>query len=308
MYIYIYIYIISVTHGRWRSRCLVFSPTKQSSASTVSSAPALWQTLSSSSELVAEDPAGEGGAASSLMFERWRRKIQGERKSLRCKVAQKFQPNHAEWDRFTWTVRLGVPPGRRREIWYACSGAATKERETESSYGALLAQGRERKEDRAAIEKDVPRAGIPEEEAGQRASLANVLLAFAAKNPRIGYCQSTSFVAAALLVYNEEERAFWMLCSLVEDLMPAGYYAPAMTGIKADLRLMDSLVEKYLPQLHGKFEALGIDWSLLWLLPWLHCLFVTALPAETSHRVLDCLLHEGPKVVIIITLLLFNYY
>ena len=35
-------------------------------------------------------------------------------------------------------------------------------------------------------------------------ALENVLLAFAAKNSKIGYCQSMSFVAATMLMYMEE--------------------------------------------------------------------------------------------------------
>ena len=52
-----------------------------------------------------------------------------------------------------------------------------------------------------------------------QAALRRVLLAFAAQNPRIGYCQSMNFLAAALLLALDraEEPAFWVLVCLIDD-------------------------------------------------------------------------------------------
>ncbi len=51
------------------------------------------------------------------------------------------------------------------------------------------------------------------------AALRRVLLAFSAHSPRIGYCQSMNFLAAALLLALDraEERAFWVLVCLIDD-------------------------------------------------------------------------------------------
>ena len=55
-----------------------------------------------------------------------------------------------------------------------------------------------------------------------------MLVAFACRNPRIGYCQSLNFVAGALLLADLSERdAFFALCTLVEDVMPSDYYSQA---------------------------------------------------------------------------------
>lgn len=52
-----------------------------------------------------------------------------------------------------------------------------------------------------------------------QAALRRVLLAFSAQNPRIGYCQSMNFLAAALLLAldRSEEKAFWVLVCLIDD-------------------------------------------------------------------------------------------
>jgi len=50
--------------------------------------------------------------------------------------------------------------------------------------------------------------------------------------PDLGYCQGVGVIAAILLLILEEEDAFWLLCAIVEDLLPASYYTPSLIGIR----------------------------------------------------------------------------
>merc|ERR1740121_1933511 len=69
-----------------------------------------------------------------------------------------------------------------------------------------------------------------------------------------------------------------------------------MSGLRSDLKLLDSLIGHYLPNLKVHLTKQGIDLAPI-TMNWFLCLFVNTLPAEQSHRVLDCLHHEGPKVL-----------
>merc|ERR1719401_292926 len=69
-----------------------------------------------------------------------------------------------------------------------------------------------------------------------------------------------------------------------------------MSGLRSDLRLLDSLIGQYLPGLKSHLTQRSIDLAPI-TMNWFLCLFVNTLPAEESHRVLDCLLHEGSKVL-----------
>jgi hypothetical protein len=47
-------------------------------------------------------------------------------------------------------------------------------------------------------------------------SLRKVLLAYATRNQRIGYCQSMNYICGLLLFHMNEERSFWVLAALIE--------------------------------------------------------------------------------------------
>eukprot|EP01119_Soliformovum_irregulare_P016918 TRINITY_DN4968_c0_g1_i2.p1 TRINITY_DN4968_c0_g1~~TRINITY_DN4968_c0_g1_i2.p1 ORF type:complete len:483 (-),score=130.09 TRINITY_DN4968_c0_g1_i2:4-1452(-) len=126
-------------------------------------------------------------------------------------------------------------------------------------------------------------------------SLRNVLVAYSWRNPRVGYTQSMNFLVALLLTEMNEEDAFWITASVVEELLP-DYYSPSMIGSIADHRVFEILVEKYLPEIHAHLQALNIPMQVL-ALSWFLALFITYLPLELSTRVLDCFFYESHRVV-----------
>ncbi|KAJ1461097.1 rab-GTPase-TBC domain-containing protein [Pelagophyceae sp. CCMP2097] len=97
--------------------------------------------------------------------------------------------------------RLLPPPLLRRDV-----DAATAERRLVSAVSPAA---------RADVECDVPRSG---ERRPRRAPLRRVLLAYAARSQRVGYCQGLDVVAASILreVGGDEAYAFWLLAALVE--------------------------------------------------------------------------------------------
>jgi len=54
-------------------------------------------------------------------------------------------------------------------------------------------------------------------------TLRMILIAYGLRNPEVGYCQSMNFLAAFLLLNMEEDRAFWVLAAIIEDILPDGY-------------------------------------------------------------------------------------
>lgn len=56
-------------------------------------------------------------------------------------------------------------------------------------------------------------------------------------------------MAACLLLFLEEEDAFWMMCAIIEDLLPASYFSTTLLGVQTDQRVLRHLIVQYLPRL-----------------------------------------------------------
>lgn len=69
-----------------------------------------------------------------------------------------------------------------------------------------------------------------------------------------------------------------------------------LSGLNVEQRMFDVLVERKHPRLIEVFDRL--ECSLGGLTgEWFSRMFTTALPAETTARVWDCVMVEGPKVL-----------
>ncbi len=50
----------------------------------------------------------------------------------------------------------------------------------------------------------------------------------------------------------EEETAFWMMCSIIEDILPPSYFsADSLLGVQADQRVLCELVSVFLPRVES---------------------------------------------------------
>ena len=61
-------------------------------------------------------------------------------------------------------------------------------------------------------------------------SLRRVLKAFSIYNSKIGYCQSMNFLSGLLLLFMDEERAFWMLVIMTSKYLP-GVHSINLEGV-----------------------------------------------------------------------------
>lgn len=158
-------------------------------------------------------------------------------------------------DKLRSLVLAGIPHSMRPQLWMRLSGALQKKRNSEMSYRDIV-KNSSNDETIAAkqIEKDLLRTmpsnacfsnmnsiGVPR--------LRRILRGLAWLYPEIGYCQGTGMVAASLLLFLEEEDAFWMMCAIIEELVPASYFSTTLMGVQTDQRVLRQLIVQYLPRL-----------------------------------------------------------
>ncbi|KAK3257342.1 hypothetical protein CYMTET_33567 [Cymbomonas tetramitiformis] len=208
-------------------------------------------------------------------------------------------------------VRKGIPPVLRPSTWYYICGANMRREAAGRGYYENILQDHagEHSKITALIDLDLPRT-FPENAfiSGPEgtAQLRRVLRAFSFHNTHIRYCQSMNYIAGILLlVLKDDEKAFWVLVVLIEDILYPNCHAETLEGCHVEQRTLKALLELKMPRLSQHFDELMCDLSCI-TTEWVLCLFTKSLPAETVCRVLDSILLEGSKVLFRISLAIFK--
>lgn len=108
-------------------------------------------------------------------------------------------------------------------------------------------------------------------------------------------------IAALLLLLIEEEDAFWLMATIVEDILPASYYSSTLIGIQADQKVLMSLISNYLPDVDAILKEHDIELSLI-TLHWFLTLFASVLHMKILLRIWDLFFFDGSIVLFQITL------
>ncbi|KAJ8873633.1 hypothetical protein PR048_024455 [Dryococelus australis] len=204
-------------------------------------------------------------------------------------------------------VHAGIPHSLRPQMWLRLSGNLSEKLSSEMSYKDIVkASSNDALMTSKQIEKDLLRTmpgntcfshftstGIPR--------LRRVLRGLAWLYPDIGYCQGTGMIAASLLLLMEEEDAFWMMSTIVEDLLPASYYSSTLIGIQADQRVLRSLISSFLPDVDQALKEHDIELSLI-TLHWFLTLFASVVHMKILLRIWDLFFFDGSLVLFQITL------
>lgn len=73
------------------------------------------------------------------------------------------------------------------------------------------------------------------EETPFASSLRRILLAVSVIREDIQYCQGMNKLAAFLLiVVMEEEKVFWILAAILQNMFPEGYFDKTLSGARID--------------------------------------------------------------------------
>ncbi|KAG7928465.1 hypothetical protein KL925_001765 [Ogataea polymorpha] len=225
-------------------------------------------------------------------------------------------------------VRKGIPAEWRGDAWFYFAKGHDKMKDNKGVYDKLVDETMNMiNENTEAIEKDLHRT-FPEnvhfnditrngntEESPLLQTLRRVLKCFSKYRPSIGYCQSLNFIAGLLLVFLDEERAFWMLVIVTERYLP-GIHEFDLEGVNVHQGVLMLCLRQYLPNVWALINesSHSNNNSFLYDLPtlsfcttsWFMSIFVGVLPIETTLRVWDCLFYEESKAIFQVSLTIFK--
>ena len=187
----------------------------------------------------------------------------------------------------------GIPVAYRAKIWSECCGA--RGLRVPGYYEDLVNRPEEHDDPQVSnqIKADITRTltdNIFFRKGPGVSKLNEVLLAYSRRNAEVGYCQGMNLVTAnLLLIMPSAEDAFWVLVSIVESILPTGYYDHSLLASRADQQVLRQYVSEVLPKLSQHFEDLSIDLETM-TFQWFLSVFTDCLSAEALFRVWDVVL------------------
>ncbi|CAF0786350.1 unnamed protein product [Adineta steineri] len=231
-------------------------------------------------------------------------------------IIQKIDPKQLRQDTkipLLLQQSLGIPTSLRAQMWMCLSGSVHKKHQAKMSYTDMLKQcNNDSQLYSKQIEKDLLRtlptnACFMTMNASGISRLRRILRTVAWLFPDIGYCQGMGVICATLLLLFEEEDAFWMMCSIVEDLLPGQYYSVSLFGVQVDIRVFRYLIQQYLPNIHKVFNEHDIDLTLI-CFQWFLTLYSNVFHTKFIYHLWDYFFFYGSIILFQIGLMMLKQY
>ena len=242
-----------------------------------------------------------------------------------------FPPRSPKTQRF---ILKGLPPAWRGAAWFHYAGGEVYLSSHPHLYSNLVTTSELTlsDNDKEAIERDLHRTfpdnihfkssphtslGSSQPEGPLLSSLRRVLRAFAAHNPKVGYCQSLNFLAGLLLLFLPEEKAFIMLHIITTTILP-GTHDVSLEGANVDLWVLMVALKSTQPAIWSKVgssdpgeDTLNMPSTklppiTLCTTSWFMSLFIGTLPIESVLRVWDVLFYDGARTLFRVALAIFK--
>ncbi|EAW06794.1 TBC domain-containing protein [Aspergillus clavatus NRRL 1] len=209
-------------------------------------------------------------------------------------LGNKGKVGRAKWREFRSLVLGGIPVALRAKIWSECSGASSMR--VPGYYDDLVRGIGGTDPDPsvvAQIDMDINRTltdNVFFRKGPGVSKLREVLLAYSRRNAEVGYCQGMNLIAASLLLITPTaEDAFWILVSMIENILPHHYYDHGLLASRADQVVLRQYISEVLPNLSAHLDSLGVELEAL-TFQWFLSIFTDCLSAEALYRVWDVVL------------------
>ncbi|XP_028669678.1 USP6 N-terminal-like protein isoform X2 [Erpetoichthys calabaricus] len=213
------------------------------------------------------------------------------------------------WDKYKNSEKLarriykGIPLQLRGEVWCLLLDIPKIKAEKKDFYEKLKQRARATSPDVRQIDLDVNRTYrdhimFKDRYDVKQQALFHVLIAYSVYNTEVGYCQGMSQVTALLLIYMNEEDAFWALVRLLSGQKHAmhGFFVPGFPKLLRFQEHHDKILKKLMPKLKEHLDSQDVFTSL-YTVKWFFQCFIDRTPFTLTLRLWDIYILEGERIL-----------
>lgn len=236
--------------------------------------------------------------------------VEAKQKQVELDRTQKWVKMLKSWDKYYPGEKLvrriykGIPDRLRGEVWGRLLNLNKIKGEQEGIYQRMRNRARTKSTSIRQIDLDVNRTYrnqimFRERYGVKQQALFHVLAAYSVYNTEVGYCQGMSEIAALLLMYLNEEDAFWGLSQMFisEKHTLHGFFIPGFPKLLRFQEHHDNVLKKYLPKIRRHLERNEIYTSFYTIKWYLQC-FLDRTPFHLTLRLWDIYMLEGDRLLV----------
>ncbi|XP_078663036.1 uncharacterized protein LOC144906542 isoform X2 [Branchiostoma floridae x Branchiostoma belcheri] len=241
-------------------------------------------------------------------------------KTLEVERVPKWLKMLKNWDKYVNSDKLhkrvykGIPHSLRGEVWSRLLDIAKIKQEQDGIYERMRVSARNSSPDVRQIDLDVNRTYrnhimFRDRYGVKQQALFHVLSAYSMYNTEVGYCQGMSEIAALMLMYLNEEDAFWAISVLLTDNKHKmhGFFIPGFPKLLRFQDHHDKLLGKFLPKVKKNLDLNEIHTSL-YSMKWFFQCFLSRVPFRLVLRLWDIYILEGEAVLTAMALTVFKMH
>ncbi|KAI4878101.1 hypothetical protein NFI96_027898, partial [Prochilodus magdalenae] len=240
--------------------------------------------------------------------------LEEKQKQLEIERVQKWLKMVQKWEKYKNSERMmkrvykGIPLKLRGQAWSLLLDIEKIKRENDGKYEKMKEQAKIYSTEIKQIDLDVNRTfrnhimfmdrfGVKQQ------SLFHVLAAYSVYNTlimptEVSYCQGMSQIAAILLMYMNEEDAFWALSQLLTNQKHGmhGFFIPGFPKLQRFQNHHDQILSKLMPKLKKHLDKEQMSCGI-YSTKWFMQCFIDRTPFTLTLRLWDIFILEGEKIL-----------
>ncbi|KAM5137857.1 uncharacterized protein ACMZJ9_016499 [Mantella aurantiaca] len=225
-----------------------------------------------------------------------------ERVDKWLKMLKKW-PKYRNSEKMYRRVYKGIPLQVRGQVWSLLLDVDAMKSENGGKYEKMKDLAKMYSTEIKQIDMDVNRTFrnhimFRDRYGVKQRALFDVLSAYSVYNTEVSYCQGMSQIAAVLLMYLNEEDAFWALAQLLTNQRHAmhGFFIPGFPKLQRFQSHHEQILSKFFPKLKKHMDKEDMSTGIYTTKWFLQC-FLDRTPFTLTLRLWDIYILEGERVL-----------